>query len=75
MEKGQPIVEVQVIRYKTNIHVYHAYLNHCAGLLDREDLILVSSVKIWIYYFIGDTEGNNKWLGQYPRNRDGVEHP
>ncbi len=24
----------------------------------------------WIHYFIGDTEGNNKWLGQYPGNRD-----
>jgi hypothetical protein len=30
-------------------------------------------VKIWIHYFIGDTEGNNKWLGQYPGNRDGVQ--
>jgi hypothetical protein len=25
-------------------------------------------VKVWIHYFIGDTEGNNKWLGQYPGN-------
>jgi hypothetical protein len=32
-------------------------------------------VKIWIHYFIGDTEGNNKWLGQYPGNHDGVKHP
>jgi hypothetical protein len=32
-------------------------------------------VKIWIHYFIGDTEGNNKWLGQYPGNRDGVKPP
>ncbi len=31
------------------------------------------TVKIWTYYFIGDTEGNNKWLGQYPGNRDGVQ--
>ncbi len=23
------------------------------------------NVKIWIHYFIGDTEGNNKWLGHY----------
>ncbi len=30
-------------------------------------------MKIWIHYFIGDTEGNNKWLGQYPGNRDGVQ--
>ncbi len=42
IEKGQPTIEVQVIRYKTNVHVYHAYLNYCTGLLDREDLIYVS---------------------------------
>ncbi len=24
-------------------------------------------------YFIGDTEGNIKWLGQYPGNHDGVK--
>ncbi len=29
-------------------------------------------VKVWIHYFIGDTKGNNKWLGQYPGNREGV---
>ncbi len=33
------------------------------------------TVKIWTHYFIGDTEGNNKWLGQYPGNRDGVKCP
>jgi hypothetical protein len=33
------------------------------------------TVKIWIHYFIGDTEGNNKWLGQYPGNCDGVQCP
>ncbi len=32
-------------------------------------------VKVWIHYFIGDTEGNNKWLGQYPGNREGVRRP
>ncbi len=32
------------------------------------------TVKIWIHYFIDDTEGNNKWLGQYPGNHDGVKH-
>ncbi len=46
MEKGQQTVKIQVIRYKTNIHVYHAYLNHCTGLLDREDLIYVSLDKM-----------------------------
>ncbi len=32
-------------------------------------------MKIRIHYFIGDTEGNNKWLGQYPGNCDGVQRP
>ena len=32
-------------------------------------------VKVRIHYFIGDTEGNNKWLGQYPRNKEGVQRP
>ncbi len=32
-------------------------------------------VKVWIHYFIGDTKGNNKWLGQYPGNREGVRYP
>ncbi len=32
-------------------------------------------VKVWIYYFIGDTEGHKKWLGQYPGNREVVRHP
>ncbi len=26
-------------------------------------------------FFIGDTKGNNKWMGQYPGNREGVRHP
>jgi hypothetical protein len=26
-------------------------------------------VKVWTHFFIGDIEGNNKWLGHYPRNR------
>ncbi len=29
-------------------------------------------VMVWIHYFIGDTEGNNKWLGQYSGNREEV---
>ncbi len=32
-------------------------------------------VKVWIHYFIGDTKGNNKWLGQYHGNKEGVRHP
>jgi hypothetical protein len=42
------------------------------------DLVVLGQnvhVKVWIHYFIGDTEGNNKWLGQYSGNREGVQQP
>ncbi len=32
-------------------------------------------VQVWIHFFIGDTEGNNKWLGQYPGNKEGIKRP
>jgi hypothetical protein len=32
-------------------------------------------VKVWNHFFIGDTEGNNKWLGHYPGNRKETFHP
>ncbi len=32
-------------------------------------------IKVWIHYFIGETKGNNKWLGQYLGNREGVQQP
>ncbi len=31
--------------------------------------------KVWIHFFIGNTKGNNKWLVQYPGNREDVRHP
>jgi len=31
--------------------------------------------KVWIHYFVGDTEGNNKWLGQYNSSNQGVSMP
>lgn len=33
------------------------------------------TIKVWIHFFIGDTEGNNKWLGHYPGNRKGICRP
>ena len=33
------------------------------------------NVKIWIHYFISDTEGNNKWLGHYQGSNPGVQRP
>ena len=32
-------------------------------------------VQVFIHFFIGDTEGNNKWLGQFPGNKEGVKRP
>jgi hypothetical protein len=32
-------------------------------------------VQVWSHFFIGDTEGNNKWLGKYPGNKEGVKRP
>ena len=32
-------------------------------------------LKIWIHYFIGDTEGHNKWLGHYSTSNSGVRRP
>jgi hypothetical protein len=32
-------------------------------------------VKVLLHYFIGDTKGKDKWLGQYPGNREGVRLP
>jgi hypothetical protein len=32
-------------------------------------------VKVWIHYFIGDTNRNNKWLCQSPGKGEGVRHP
>ena len=32
-------------------------------------------IKIWVHYFIGDTEGNNKWLSHYPGSTRQVYWP
>ncbi len=33
------------------------------------------NINIWIHYFIGDTEGNNKWLRHYQGSKSGVHCP
>jgi hypothetical protein len=35
----------------------------------------VVHIKVWIHYFIGNTEGNNKFLGHYPGNKKQVCRP
>ena len=32
-------------------------------------------IKVWLHLIIGDTEGNNKWLGHYPGNNTGIKRP
>ena len=32
-------------------------------------------IKVWIHFFIGDTEGHNKWLGHYSASNSGVKRP
>ena len=48
---------------------------HKAGGFELTVLGRRVHIKVWIHFFIGDTEGNNKWLGQYPGNREGVQQP
>jgi hypothetical protein len=80
MEKVGQTVEKPVISYKTSIHVSHASLNLCKKITREGGFNLVVlgqnvRVKVWIHYFIGATEGNNKWLNQYSGNREGVQQP
>jgi hypothetical protein len=35
----------------------------------------VVKIKVWIHFFIGDTEGNNKFLGHYPGSNKQVCRP
>ncbi len=48
---------------------------HKAGEFDLTVLGRRVHIRVWIHFFIGDTEGNNKWLGQYPGNCEGVQQP
>jgi hypothetical protein len=32
-------------------------------------------IKVWVHFIIGDTEGNNKWLGHYPGNNCEIMRP
>ncbi len=32
-------------------------------------------LKVWVHYFIGDTEGNNKWLGHYQSSNSAIARP
>ncbi len=50
-----------VFRYLREIHRNRGFT---ATVMGRE-----VKVTVWIHFFIGDTEGNNKWVGHYLGNR------
>jgi len=49
-------------------------INRKGGIQFYADGKLIHA-KVWIHYFIGDTEGNNKWLGHYNSSNQGVAMP
>ncbi len=78
--RGTPTRLRQEIKSKMGTLVFHPLFNHLKTSTKKMD----SNVLCWdaqcvskfgIHYFIGDTEGNNKWLGQYSGNREGVRSP
>ncbi len=82
MSYGKGVADRQVTRDK--IQDKHTCLSCILQLLCKIsneggcDLVVLGHnvcVKVWIHYFIGDTKGNNKWLGQYPGNQEGVQQP
>jgi len=68
-----------MIRFRTSIPVSHLHSSLRKISEDNGFSLVVLGkevhVKVWIHFFIGDTEGNNKWLGQYPGNKEGVQRP
>jgi hypothetical protein len=80
MEEERPIRLRQEITSKISTLVFHSLFNHSRTSTKKNGFQCVVlgrtvCVKVWKHYFIGDTKGNNKWLGQYPGNREGVRRP
>ncbi len=71
---------LQKTRYRISRHVYCVFFSCYAKNSNKGgfNLVLLGQnvrVKVWFHNFIGDTEGNNKWLGQYPGNQERVQQP
>jgi len=60
MERTRQTKLLLRIKYKMNMSVFREG-GFLASVLGRE-----VNIKVWVHFFIGDTEGNNKWLGHYP---------
>ncbi len=75
MEKLRQIEQWLQTKYKTNTIVCQLYLDFLRErYIETEDLPQQlwdkrSKLKFGFIFFIGDTEGNNKWFGHYPGNR------
>ncbi len=60
--------------------VFYLLFNHLKTSTKKMDSNVLSwdiqcVPKFECIFFVGDTKGNNKWLGQYPGNREGVRRP
>ena len=62
-DKVQNEHECLSVAFKS-IRQIHREGGFLASVLGRE-----VNIKVWVHFFIGDTEGNNKWLGHYPGAR------
>ncbi len=79
MEKVHLIKLLHEIKSKMSTIVFHLLFSHWRRFTMRMDLIVLCWIILceskYGYIFIGDTEGNNKWLAQYPGNKEGVKQP
>jgi len=48
---------------------------HRSGGFNATVLGKAVQIKVWIHFFIGDIEGNNKWVGHFPGNTREVKRP
>jgi len=62
-DKVQNEHECLSVAFKS-IRQIHQEGGFLASVLGRE-----VNIKVWVHFFIGNTEGNNKWLGHYPGAR------
>ncbi len=79
-EKEPQIKLSQEIKSNMSMIVFYLLFNHFIRSPKKTALNVLCwdmpcLVKVWIHFFIRDTEGNNKWLGQYPGHKEGIRRP
>ena len=79
MGRELPIRLMPTAKYKMSTGVYPSFLILKKISKDQGFMCNVLGrtvrVQVWIHFFIGDTKGNNKLVGQYPGNKEGVKCP